>query len=135
VSSTPAPAPAPILDLDAEILDLEVTFNQKQYKLRSRSELSILELRQFSALMKRYDALTDVEDVDEDTATAIGAALQEIAATLVVDPPAGGFPEQQCAAILHFWTEKHREKDPPPARPRRAPQDHKQKTRRSTGAK
>lgn len=122
----------PVLDLDAELLDLEVTLKDATYKLRSRSELSILELRQFRAVLHEYDTLTDIEDVDDETAVKIGEVLQKIVATLVVDPPEGGFHDQQCAAILGFWTEKHREADPPTRR--KVPQDRKPKAK-STGAK
>lgn len=127
-------SPTPVLDLDAELRPLEVTYQTKTYALRSRAELSVLELQGFSALLHEYDALTDIEDGDADNAIKIGQALQKIAATLVKDPPDGGFPEQMCAAILGFWTEQH---SPPPTRPRRAPQDRKPKQTktRSTGAK
>lgn len=128
-----------VLDLDAELRQLEVTLKGETFELRSRAELSVLELQEFSSLLKRYDELTDIQDGDAENAAQIGAALQEIAATIVKsDPPADGFSDQQCASILNFWTEQHQEGDgsPPPPRPRRAPQDHKKKqTRRSTGAK
>lgn len=136
---SPSTAP-PVLDLDAELLELDVKLGGVPYKLRNRSELSILELHNFSALLHRYDDLTDIEAGDEENAAKIGAALQEIAATLVVAPPDGGFSDQQCAAILAFWTSQHGQSDPPPERPLRAPQDrlpkHPTKRKaRSTGAK
>ena len=133
----------PILDLDAELLDLEILVGGKAYKLRSRAELSILEARRFSALLREYGELTNIEndsDLDDESAEKIGDTLQKVAAALVVDPPPGGFLEQQCAAILGFWTEKHQEAEGPPTRQRKQPQDRlppqKQLRRRaSTGAK
>lgn len=120
-----------ILNLDAELDRAEITYQGNTYQLRNRSELSILEAHNFAALLKDYDSLTDA-DLDEETAGKIGAALQSIAAVLVVEPPEQGFPDQLCAAILGFWTEQHG----PPPRPRRKPRDRQApKKKASTGAR
>ena len=124
-----------ILNLDEALTRPEVTYQGNTYELRNRSELSIVEMHEFRALLNEYDELTDA-DLTEEVAKKVSHALQSIAATLVVDPPEGGFPDQLCAAILGFWTEQHADEadaDPPP-RPRRKPQDRKPK-QRSTGAK
>lgn len=125
-----------ILNLDAELTRAEITYREGTYELRNRSELSIVEMQQFRALLTEYDELTD-GDLSDEVAEKLGAALQSIAAVLVVDPPEGGFPDQLCAAILSFWTDQHPDGADagPPPRPVRKPQDRQPKQRRSTGAK
>lgn len=124
-----------ILNLDAELKRAEITYEGNTYQLRNRSELSILEAHQFSELLKEHADLI-VDDMDEESAKKIGDVLQSIAATLVIDPPEAGFPDQLCAAILGFWTEQHSDGEDdeavPPPRARKAPQDRKPKSRSTT---
>ena len=119
-----------VLNLDAELERVEITYKGNTYQLRNRSELSILEAHQFSTILKEHADLAG-EDLSDENAQKFGVVLQQIAATLVIDPPEEGFPDQLCAAILDFWTEQYQEPEAagPPTRAPRKPQDRKPKAK------